>query len=68
MINMYSTGMMFGGGYNVHSYYKNKYGVAPTDFAQRPYVQPYPMPYIPRTSQAKLPGNKFVDFLRKIFC
>ena len=67
MINMYSTGMMFGG-YNVHQYYKGKYGVAPTDFAQGPYVQPYPMPCIPRTSQQRLPENKFIDFLRKIFC
>ena len=68
MINMYSTGMMFGGGYNVHSYYKNKYGVAPTDFAQRPYVQPYPMAYVPRTSQVKYPDSPILNFFRKIFC
>ena len=67
MINMYSTGMMFGGGYNVHSYYKNKYGVAPTDFAQRPYVQPYPMPYIQRRNDDLEQGGLIRKFIRKHF-
>lgn len=56
---------------NVYANFRNKYGVGPEDFGQRPYVQPYPQAICPLPENPVNPNYKqptrWQAFLKELF-